>query len=135
MTKKYPLIRQYGKDWMSRPDLKKLNDDYMRNHDPIAFIMGLAKAPSLGGMVKKYAGSPIIMEFITQGMKEAPGDLTSSAMDVLSKDAAAKSLISNVARGLGLPPSVIGLINSGGDGSKIDQKRIVSDLMNSQNQR
>ena len=131
MTRKYPLIRQYGKDWMGRPDLKKLNDDYMRDRDPIAFIAGLSKAPSLGGMVKKYAGAPAIMEFITEGMKEAPGELTSAAMDVLSNDAVVKRLIGNVAAGLGLPPSVTGLINSGGDPAKIDQSRILSDIANS----
>ena len=131
MTRKSPVIRQYGKDWMSHPDLRKLNDDYMRNHDPVAFILGLTKAPSLGGMVKKYAGSPAIIEFITQGMKEAPGELTSSAMDVLSNDTVAKKLIANVASGLGLPPSITGLINSGGDASKMDQKQVVNDMMNS----
>ena len=131
MTRKYPAIRQYGKDWMSHPDLKKLNDDYMRDHDPIAFIMGLTKAPSLGGLVKQYAGSPAIVAFITEGMKEAPGELTSSAMDVLSNDTVAKGLVSNVAAGLGLPPSVTGLINSGGDPSKLDQKKIMADMMNS----
>ena len=131
MTRKYPAIRQYGKDWMSHPDLRKLNDDYMRNHDPIAFIMGLAKAPSLGGLVKQYAGSPAIMAFITQGMKEAPAELTSSALDVLSNDTVAKSLISNVATGLGLPASITGVINGGGDASKLDQKKLMSDMMNS----
>ena len=129
MTQKYPLIRQYGKDWMSHPDLRKLNDDYMRDHDPVAFIMGLAKAPSLGVMVKKYAGAPAITAFVTQGLKEAPGELTSSALAVLSSDGVAKSLISNVAAGLGLPPSVGGLINGGG--AAADQKRVVSDIMNS----
>ncbi|MFI5350728.1 MAG: hypothetical protein ACHQ2Z_14370, partial [Elusimicrobiota bacterium] len=89
------------------------------------------KAPSLGIMVKQYAGSPAIMAFITQGMKEAPSELTSSAMDVLSNDAVTKGLVSNVAKGLGLPPSVTGLINSGGDPSKIDQKQVVNDMMNS----
>jgi hypothetical protein len=131
MSKKYPLLRQYGKDWMSHPDLRKLNDDYMRNHDPVAFIMGLTKAPSLGGMVQKYAGSPAILAFITQGMKEAPADLTGSAMDVLANDTVAKSLIANVAKGLGLPPSVTGIINGGGDPSKIDQKQVVNDMLNS----
>src|SRR3569833_1145438 len=43
MTKQSPVILQYGRDWMSHPDLKKLNDDYMRNHDPIAFMAGLAQ--------------------------------------------------------------------------------------------
>ena len=131
MTKKYPVIRQYGKDWMSHPDLKKLNDDYARNKDPLAFIMGLTKAPSLGAMVKKYAGAPEILQFVTQGLKEAPADLTGSAMDVLANDKVAKSLVANIATGIGLPPSVTGMINSGGDGSKVDQKTIVSDMMNS----
>lgn len=131
MTKKYPVIRQYGKDWMSHPDLKKLNDDYARNRDPLAFIVGLAKAPSLGAMVKKYAGSPEIIEFVTQGLKEAPADLTGSAMDVLSNDKVTKSLVANIANGIGLPPSVTGMISGGGDASKVDQKTIVSDMMNS----
>jgi len=130
MTQKYPILRQYGRDWMSHPDLKKLNDDYMRNHDPIAFIMGLTKAPSLGVMVKQYAGNPAITAFITGAMKEAPADLTSSAMDVLANDKVAKDLISNVAGGLGLPPSITGLINSG-DPSKIDQTKVVNDMLNS----
>jgi hypothetical protein len=135
MTKKYPIFRQYAKDWMSHPDLRKLNDDYMRNHDPVAFIMGLAKAPNLGTMVKQYAGSPAIMAFITEGMKEAPGELTSSAMDVLSNDTVAKSLIANVANGLGLPPSITGLINStGGAAPKIDQNQVISDIMKQQGQ-
>ncbi|HEX4048181.1 MAG TPA: hypothetical protein VH309_10125 [Elusimicrobiota bacterium] len=131
MNKKYPILRQYAKDWMSHPDLKKLNDDYMRNHDPVAFIMGLTKAPSLGGMVKQYAGNPAIIGYITEGMKEAPGELTASAMSVLSNDTVAKSLIANVATGLGLPPSITGLISSGADASKIDQKQVLSDVMNS----
>jgi hypothetical protein len=130
MTKKNPVIRQYGKDWMSHPDLKKLNDDYMRNHDPVAFIMGLTKAPSLGTMVKQYAGNPAIIGFITDGVKAAPGELTGAAMDVLANDTVAKSLISNIASGLGLPPSITGLINSG-DPSKVDQKQVVNDMMNS----
>src|SRR6185312_14988861 len=113
MTQKYPILHQYGRDWMSHPDLKKLNDDYMRNHDPIAFIMGLTKAPSLGVMVKQYAGNPAITAFITGAMKEAPGDLTSSAMDVLANDKVAKDLINS------------------GDPSKIDQTKIVHDMINS----
>lgn len=129
MTKKYPVIRQYGKDWMSHPDLRNLTDNYMRNHDPVAFMMGLAKAPSVGTMVKQYAGSPEIRQFIVEGMKEAPAELTSSAMDVLASDGVVKNLVANVAQGLGLPPSVTGLIASGGDPSKLDQKQVVNDMM------
>jgi hypothetical protein len=132
MEKKFPILKRYARDWMSHPDLKKLNDDYMRNHDPVAFIMGLTKAPSLGTMVKQYAGNPAIIGYITQGMKEAPGDLTGSAMDVLTNDSTVKGLIGNIASGLGLPPSVTGMIGGGGDPSKIDQNKMMSDIVNSQ---
>ena len=130
MAQKHPVLNQFSRDWMSRPDLKKLHDDYFRSHDPGAFIKGLAKAPSLGGLVATYSGSPAIIDFITQGLKEAPGELTSAAMSVLSTDSVAKNVISNVATGVGLPPSITGLINGGGD-AKVDQKQVMSDMMNS----
>jgi hypothetical protein len=132
MTAKYPVIRQYGRDWMSHPDLKKLNDDYMRNHDPIAFMIGLSRAPSLGGMVKKYAGKPEIREFIVDGMKEAPGELTTSALEVLQKDGVVKNLVTNVVSGMGLPSSITAMIGGGlsGDPSKMDQKQMLGGVMN-----
>lgn len=129
MTRKYPVIRQYGKDWMSHPDLKALTDNYWKTRDPVAFIMGLTKAPSVGLMVKQYAGSPEILKFVTEGMKEAPADLTSSAMDVLANDTVVKNLIANVASGIGLPPTVTAMIGGGGDPSKIDKNQVVNDMM------
>ncbi len=130
MTGKYPAVRQYGRDWMRYPDLRKLNDDYMRNRDPIAFMIGLAKAPNLGKMLKKYAGQPGIKEFVVEGMKQAPGELTSSAMDVLQNDRLLKDLVANVAAGLGLPPSITALIKStDAKGGNVDQNKVVKDLM------
>lgn len=128
MTNKYPVIRQYGREWMSHPDLKKLNDDFQRDHDPIAFMKGLSKAPSLGLMLKKYAGRPEMREFVVQGMKQAPSELTSSAMDVLQNDHTLKDMVANIAGGMGLPPSITALINGGSD--KVDQKAIMGDMMN-----
>ncbi|MFI5344828.1 MAG: hypothetical protein ACHQ51_00490 [Elusimicrobiota bacterium] len=130
MTNKYPVIRQYGKDWMSYPDLKKLNDDYAANKDPIAFMLGLSRAPSFGTLLKKYAGAPEMRDAVMQGMKQAPPELTSSAMDVMQNDAVLKDLVVNVANGMGLPPSVTGMINGGGDPSKVDPNKITSDVMN-----
>ena len=129
MTKKYPLIRQYGKDWMSHPDLRSLTNNYWRNRDPMAFIAGLSKAPSVGAMVKRYAGAPEILDFVTEGMKEAPSELTSSALDVLSNDGVVRNLVANVANGLGLPPSVTSMIAGSGGPSKPDSKRAVNDMM------
>lgn len=130
MTNKYPVIRQYGKEWMSYPDLKKLNDDFQKNHDPIAFMTGLARSPNLGTMMKKYGGRPEMREFVVQGMKQAPGDVTSSAMEVLQNDHVVKDLVSNVASGMGLPPSITAMINGGADPAKLDQSKIMGDVMN-----
>lgn len=133
MTAKYPVIRQYGRDWMKYPDLKKLNDDYNRNHDPIAFMVGLSKAPNLGAMLKQYAGKPEIREFVVQGVKEAPGELMGSAMEVLQNDKVMKDLVANVTGGLGLPPSISGMISAAGSGKdvQIDQSKVMKDMMNS----
>jgi len=133
MTAQYPVIRQYGRDWMKYPDLKKLNDDYVRNHDPIAFMVGLSKAPNLGTMLKQYAGKPEIREFIVQGMKQAPGELMGSAMDVLQNDRVMKDLVVNVTGGLGLPPSISGMIASAGAGGPqtLDQNKVMKDVMSS----
>ena len=123
MGDKYPIIDQYENDWMSHPDLKKLTEDYyLHGHDPVAFLMGLAQAPSLGGMVKQYAGSPWIMDFVSQSLKETPA-LTSSALGVLSNDPIAKGLVKSVTTELGMPPNVTGMISA--DGKKPE----ISDTM------
>lgn len=132
MTAKYAVIRQYGRDWMSYPDLRKLNDDFMRTKDPVAFMIGLSRSKNLGAMIQKYAGKPEIREFIVDGMKHAPGELTSSAMDVLANDKVMKDLVGNIVSNLGLPPSITGMISSagGGDPSKIDSNKMMGDIMN-----
>lgn len=129
MVKKYPLLEQYRKDWMAHPDLKKLNDDYARDKDPVAFLNGLMKAPSLGPMIKQYAGKREIISFVTEGMREAPGELTSSAADVLSTDGAIKNLVANVAGAVGLPSSITGMISGSGDPSKIDQNKVATQML------
>lgn len=127
MTRKYPVIGQYGRDWMSYPDLRKLNNDYMRDRDPIAFLSGLAKAPNFGALVKKYAGAPEIREFITQGFKQSPGELTASALNVLQTDGVVKNVAANAVSGLGLPPSIALMISGGA--SKADPNQIMRDIM------
>ncbi|MDE2491700.1 MAG: hypothetical protein KGM24_12710 [Elusimicrobia bacterium] len=129
MTREHPSLLAYGRDWMSHPDLRKLNDDYMRDHDPVAFLTGLARAPSFGPMMHKWAGDPAIRQFIVQGVSQAPAELTSSAMGLLSNDGAIKSVVSSVAAGVGLPPSLVAMID-GGDPSKVDQTKVVGDIMN-----
>ena len=128
LTAESPVIRRYGYDWMRHPDLRKLNDDYMRNHDPIAFILGLSKAPSFGAMVKRYAGAPEIRAAIVLGMtKEVPTELIQSGLDVLRRDPAIKSVIAGVAPGLGLPPGMTAVLSSA-DAAQLDKARAAAEL-------
>ena len=129
-TAKHPIIREYGREWMSHPDLKKLNDDYMRDKDPLKFLAGLSKSENLGKMIKKYAGKNEIRQFIVQGSKEAPADLAAAAVDALKSDRVVKDLILTIFKGLGIPLSSITAIIAGGDPSKLDKNRIANDILN-----
>ena len=126
MTRRYPSVAQYGRDWMSYPDLRKLNDDYMRDHDPAAFMAGLARSPNFGKLVRKYASDPGIRAFVIQGVQQAPGELMSAAGDALRNDTVVKNLVANVGQALGLPSSMMAVINGG----QVDQSQVMSEVMN-----
>jgi len=128
MTRKYASVRQYGRDWMSYPDLKKLNDDYMRNHDPVAFMAGLSRSKNFGALVAKYAGDPGLRAFVVDGIKQAPADLFAAAGGAVQNDGVMKGLISNVAQALGLPPSMTAMITGGG--GTINQNQVISGIVN-----
>jgi hypothetical protein len=107
MSAQSPVLRQYGADWMSRSDLRNLTDAYWRDHDPIAFMTGLARAPSFPLIVKQYAGSSEIRGFIVQGLtKEAPDDLVKTGLDLMRDDASLKGTITQVGTALGLPQNL-----------------------------
>lgn len=128
LTAQSPVIRRYGYDWMQHPDLRKLNDDYMRDHDPVAFLLGLSKAPSFGAMVKKYAGAPEIRAAIVLGMtKEVPTELIQSGLDVLRQDPAIKGVVAGVAPGLGLPPGMTAVLSSA-DAARLDKAKAAAEL-------
>lgn len=125
-SRRYPLIVQYGRDWMSYPDLKKLNDDYMRDHDPIAFLRGLTRSQNFGKMVSKYAGQPLIQAFVKESVGQAPAEVTSSAMGLLKEDALIKRLVANTASALGLPPALTAGILGGGN---VDEQQVMGQIM------
>ncbi|HXT01748.1 MAG TPA: hypothetical protein VN915_13825 [Elusimicrobiota bacterium] len=114
MTARSPVILQYGKDWMSHPDLKKLNDDYMRDHDPIAFLAGLSQAPSFPILLKQYAGKQEILGFIVQGLtKEAPRSLVTSGLALMREDASLKPVITEVETAAGMTPAMADQLTGG----------------------
>ena len=106
-TRRYPSIQQYGREWMSYPDLKKLNDDYMRDHDPIAFLRGLAVSPSFPKMLGKYAGEPAIRGFVQEAVTKAPAGAVGASMSYINQDKTVDTLVQNVAGRVGLPPGLL----------------------------
>ena len=125
-TLRYPSLVRYGKDWMNYPDLKKLNDDYMRDHDPIAFLRGTARSKNFAKMLVQYAANPAVQSFVKEGIAQAPGEVTSSAMSLLKEDNAIKTVVSNVVAALGLPPALTAGIL---DGGKVDQNQVMGQIL------
>jgi hypothetical protein len=114
MTAQSAVIRQYGKDWMSHPDLKKLNDDYMRDHDPVAFMAGLSQAPSFPLLLEQYAGRQEILGFIVQGLtKEAPRSLVTAGLEWMRADASLKPIVTQVETAAGLTPAMADRLTGG----------------------
>ena len=115
--KTHPIMAEYSRAWLSHPDLKKLNDDYMRERDPVKFLHGLAAAPSLGPFIMKVATDPAaqatLVEFLSGVTKAAPADLTEAATAVLKDDSIVRTLAANVAQSIGLPPSMLSSLTGG----------------------
>ncbi|MDD5627570.1 MAG: hypothetical protein PHU21_00780 [Elusimicrobia bacterium] len=102
-TERHPAILQYGRDWMSYPDLKKLNDDYMLGHDPVKFLRGAAGSRNFRELAGKYARDPAVRAFVKDALKQAPRDLLKASSDLLVEDGPLRALTSDAGQALGLP--------------------------------
>jgi hypothetical protein len=122
-SKKYPLIAQYGREWQSHPDLRKLNDDYMRDHNPIKFLHGLIGSKNFGKMLRKYATEPTIMAFLKDAAATTPTGAMAVVTDYLNNDRNVKSLVGGVIEALGLPA---GILNWSGSKPNIDPEKILN---------
>ncbi|HVA65527.1 MAG TPA: hypothetical protein VNK24_01220 [Elusimicrobiota bacterium] len=127
-TKKYPIIAQYGRDWMSYPDLRKLAYGYAKNQDPISFIKGVAASPNFRILVRKYAAQPAIQSFAKDVVTHAPADVLSAASNYLNDNRNMTSLADTVLTALGLPPGIIGASGSGSP--KINTGAMIQGLLN-----
>jgi hypothetical protein len=92
-TKQYPVIQKYGQEWMSHPDLKKLNDDYMRDHDPAKFLHGLVQSQSFLPLAVKYAGEPAVQAFIKEAIHNASSELLTAALDYFDQDKPLQNMV------------------------------------------
>ena len=106
-TRRYPVIREYGRDWMRDPELKKLNDDYMRSHDPVAFLTGLAGSRGFLRLVERYATQKPVRDFVVDAVNSAPPASVQASLDYVNGDARIKGLVEGVSRDMGVPPSVL----------------------------
>jgi len=127
-TKKYPIIAQYGRDWMSYPDLRKLAYGYAKNQDPISFIKGVAASPDFRILVRKYAAQPAIQSFAKDVVTHAPADVLSAASNYLNDNRNMTSLADTVLTALGLPPGIIGASGSGSP--QINTGAMIQGLLN-----
>ena len=125
-TQKYPSIARYGRDWMNCPDLKKLNDDYMREHDPVKFLRGAAQSRNFARLIAAYATDPAVQSFVREGIAAAPPEVAAKATDVLHEDGLVKGLVNNVVSALGLPPALIAGVLGGG---KVDEKQVLGQIL------
>ncbi len=125
--KKSPTLKQYAKDWMSYPDLKKLNDDYMHNHDPIAFARGLAGSSSFPTLVKKYAGTPDMQQFVHAAMSAMPADMRTAGLNYINSDNIVKKVADNVMTSLGLPAGLLG--GGGASAPQVDANQVMGNML------
>ncbi|MBI5209414.1 MAG: hypothetical protein HY927_05505 [Elusimicrobia bacterium] len=105
---KHPAIVRYAREWMSHPDLKQLNDDYMRDHDPIKFMKGLVGSKSFIPLIRKYATEPAIHQYALEIVKNAPQEMMSSVTAYMAKDKPVGTLVDNVLSTAGFPPHILG---------------------------
>lgn len=129
--KRYPSFKQFGVDWASYGDLRKLDQEFMRDKDPVKFVRGLAKSKNFPAMVKKYAQDPAIQAFVMDAVKTLPADVKSAATHYATQysksDSAIAKLGSNVLGSLGLPTGLF----SGGAKEPVDAKHVMESLQKS----
>ncbi len=104
---RYPVIRQYGEDWISYPDLKKLRDDFWRDKNPAQFMRGLAASENFPKLAKKYIASPEIHAFIRDAITQAPGDLMSAAAGFLGQEKSVNQVVNGVAKEMGISTEML----------------------------
>jgi hypothetical protein len=109
----HPIMREYSREWMSHPDLKKLNDDYLRDRDVRKFVHGLVDAPSFGPLVRKIVSDPasraLARDFAAGLARETPPELMSAATEFVDEEKTVRKLVDRVAGAFGLPPGLLGL--------------------------
>jgi len=123
-TKKYPVIEQYGEDWMSYPDLAQLNYDYNKHHDPVAFARGLARSRNFRKMVKKYAGKKEILSFVSASFKDGAVAIPALSHYLNAEGPKMRKSVDRLMDDIGLPAGILA-----GSSDKINTSRVMDSMM------
>ncbi|MCX5788779.1 MAG: hypothetical protein NTX64_09795 [Elusimicrobia bacterium] len=124
---KYPVFQQWGKEWITYPDLHQATKDYWKYHDPVRFAFQIAGSKNLGAMISKYSGHTELQAFLRDAIAGAPKDLVKAGVDYLEKDSNAVALVKRFAAAAGLPPSIL----AGFTGGHVDQQAVMNEIMQS----
>jgi len=124
---KYPVFQQWGKEWMTYPDLNMACKDYWKYHDPVRFSLQIAGSRNLSSMISKYSGHPELQAFLKDAITIAPKDIVKAGIDYLQKDSNAAALVKKFAAAAGLPPAIV----AGFTGGQVDQQAVMKQIMDS----
>jgi hypothetical protein len=80
----HAVVRQYEKDWFADKDLASLTEGYIQNHDPIAFMYGLAASESFRGLASKYVREPVMLALMRDAILAASYGAVAEAAGVLT---------------------------------------------------
>ncbi|MDE2292697.1 MAG: hypothetical protein KGL53_11505, partial [Elusimicrobia bacterium] len=72
-----PVVKAWTKDFLSHPDLKALNDQWRKDHDPLRFLVGMVRSPNFQAMAKTYLAQADMRAFI-KDMASSPAVLSSA---------------------------------------------------------
>lgn len=122
---KYPVFHQWGKEWMSHPELRQARDDYYKTRNPVRFAFQVAGSPNLAKMMGKYSRNPEMQAYLKDIAAHAPKDVLTAFVDYLKKDGNAATLIERFARAAGLPPALV----AGFTGKRVDQQEVMKQIM------
>lgn len=78
------VVRQYEEDWFSHPDLAALYQGYARDHDPVAYMYGLAASQSFRELASKYAREPAMLSLLKDTIMAASLEALGEAVSVLA---------------------------------------------------
>jgi len=60
------VVQAWKKDFLSHPDLKALNDEWRKEHDPLKFMMSMVRSPNFQKMAAEYLVKQDMRDFIKE---------------------------------------------------------------------